>query len=176
MAVGRLCAQKGFDLLIEVWSKLPADLKKTWHLDIIGDGPDKEKLLDQIHSLKLDDSISIKPPVKNIELEYCNHSIFCFPSRYEGFPLALMEAMSFGLAPISFNCPCGPAELITTDDLGALVPFADINLFYKRLEYMMTNTKLRNETSKNASSNIKENFSLESIMKKWINLFNSSDL
>lgn len=173
LAVGRFCPQKGFDMLIDIWNLLPPNLKNQWHLDIIGDGPDKQNIQKKIDRLNLNDSVSLKERSTKITEEYKTHSILCFPSRYEGFPLALLEGMSFGLVPIAFDCPCGPSEIIQNEESGYLIKPFNIVDFASRLEYLMNNTTLINEMSCKASSFIHENFNEEKIMNKWINIFNN---
>lgn len=173
LAVGRLCPQKGFDLLIDVWNMLPSEIKEEWHLDIIGNGPDKDSLLAKIKKYGLLSSISLIPHTDRIQEEYKNHSIFCFPSRYEGFPLALMEAMSFSLPSVAFDCPCGPSELIENAKNGFLIAPEDINTFAEKLKKLIYDKGLRHDMAHNASNFIESNFSEEVIMSKWIDLFNS---
>lgn len=171
LAVGRLCPQKGFDMLIDAWNLIPDKIRKDWHIDIFGKGPDKDQLLEKIESYGFRNSISLLPPTSSIQAEYASHSIFCFPSRYEGFPLSLMEAMSFGCAPIAFDCPCGPSELIPNDSVGCLIEMGEINLFAEKLEYVMTHPEDRKTLGYNAASHIQNNFSETVIMKSWIKLF-----
>lgn len=171
LAVGRICPQKGFDMLIDAWNLIPDKIRNNWHIDIFGTGPDKDKLLEKIESYGLRNSIAILSPTSSIQVEYASHSIFCFPSRYEGFGLSLMEAMSFGCAPIAFDCPCGPSELIPNDSVGCLIKMGEINLFAEKLEYVMTHPEDRKTLGYNAASHIRNNFSEAVIMKSWIKLF-----
>lgn len=173
LAVGRLCPQKGFDMLIEAWNLIPENIRREWHLDIIGNGPDKQLLLKKIESLGLDESISLRPPTDSIHTEYSSHSIFCFPSRYEGFPLSLMEAMSFGCAPVAFDCPCGPSELIPDDKTGYLIPLEDKRMFADKLQFLMTHSEDCKRIGINAARYIQDNFSENAIMQSWLKLFNS---
>lgn len=173
LALGRLCQQKGFDMLVDAWAKIPENKRNGWALDIVGSGPDKDKIENKIKELHLEDSVVIKNPVKDVKSLYAAHSIFCFPSRYEGLGMTLMEAMSFGLAPVSFDCPCGPSEMIAEVGSGALVKLNDIDGFAEKLAAYMSDPALRKETGIKASRYINDNYSDRIIMAKWDNLFNS---
>lgn len=173
LAIGRLCSQKGFDILVDAWNLLPKELKSTWHLDIVGSGPDKQIIKNRISEYNLDEFISVTPARKDVENLYLSHSIFCFPSRYEGFGLALLEAMSFGLAPIANNCPCGPSEIIENGVNGFLIEKIDSPIdFSDKLQILMQNYGLRNEMGSKSQNLISTKFSTEAIMSQWVKLFN----
>jgi len=171
LAVGRLCQQKGFDILIEAWKLLPKTLKSQWTLDIVGSGPDKERLSEEINRLGLNARISILPPTRDIASLFKNHSLFCFPSRYEGFGLSLMEAMSFGLPAVAADCPCGPSELITDKENGRLVQPENPIAFSNAIASLMTAPELRQQLGQRANRSIINRFSVEIIMKQWHELF-----
>lgn len=171
LAVGRLCRQKGFDILIDIWAQISNESKKGWQLDIIGTGPDKDMLQNRINQYKLEDSVKLIANTKEIQKEYNSHSIFCFTSRYEGFGLSLAEAMSFGMAAISFDCPCGPSELIENNKSGYLINSEDVESFAEKLEFLMNNEAERITLGKQASKRIADNYSESVIMTKWEILF-----
>lgn len=171
IAVGRLCPQKGFDLLIKIWAKIEKGLRDKWHLTIYGSGPDYDKLQDKINRYKLNDSISIHPATKDIESVYNNSSIFCFTSRYEGFGLSLLEAMAHGLPCISFNCPCGPSEIIDNNHSGILINSFDTDEFSSKLTKLMSDSELRARLGHNAYTSINANYNINNIMSKWLTLF-----
>ena len=171
VAVGRLCPQKGFDLLIEAWALLPEDLKKEWDLTIYGNGGDKESLNKLIANNQLENSIRIHEPVKNIQNHLIRNSLFCFSSRYEGFGMALIEAMSCGLSCISFACPCGPKDLISHGVDGMLVEHLSVHKMALEIQKLMENEERRRMLGENAQSTIKKQYSLDAIMNQWIKLF-----
>jgi len=173
LAIGRLCPQKGFDILIDAWRQIPAKVRSGWSLDIVGSGPDKKKLADAIAAGGLENEIQIIPPVKDVAQLYKNHSIFCFPSRYEGFGLSLMEAMSFGLACVGSNCPCGPGELIENQSVGLLIPTESPQSLAQALQSLMGSESLRCRIGQAARLSIQERYSLETTMGKWDKLFTS---
>lgn len=171
IAVGRLSAQKGFDMLISVWYKV-IEKHPNWKLNIFGSGEDKKKLIQQIESLNLNNNIQILSPTPNIQEEYLNSSIFLFSSRYEGFGLVLVEAMSCGLPVVAFSCPCGPKDIITDNINGYLVPNGNINEMADKICKLIENKELRNDMGIKAIEN-SYRFSQEVIMEQWNTLFDS---
>lgn len=111
LAVGRLTFQKGFDLLLQAWKQV-VSVKEDWKLQIVGNGEDESKLKNLANQLNIIDSVEFIPATQNIAEYYQSASIFCLSSRFEGFGMVILEAMSFGLPVVSFNCEVGPNELI----------------------------------------------------------------
>lgn len=171
IAIGRLCPQKGFDLLLESWRFLPDELRSSWQLNIYGTGPDEKKLQTLIRSSNLYKNVSIHAPVKNIQSKLIESSLFCFPSRYEGLGMALLEAMSCGLPTISYNSPCGPKDVITPGETGELIPMFDSKKFALAMSTMMKNSELRKEYGNKAKKHVIQMYSLPEIMQKWLKLF-----
>lgn len=168
IAVGRLDAQKGFDRLIDIWTKI--SLKHNdWQLHIYGKGPDKEKLEDLIKKEGLNNSIYINSPTKDIKAKYLESSIFCLTSTYEGWGLVLTEAMSCGLPVVSYDIPCGPQDLITNTYNGFLIKDGDANEFSKALVLLMDNKAIRDSIGINAQESVKQ-YNTDLIMNKWIKL------
>lgn len=120
ISVGRLSHQKGYDLLLEIWSK-KQEKYSDWKLFIIGDGEDADKLNELCDYYKLFNSVTIVPRTKNIDQFYQRASLYLMSSRYEGFPMVLLEAQEYGLPIISFDCDTGPSELLTVNKTGWLV-------------------------------------------------------
>ena len=116
IAVGRLEDQKNFKDLVSAWS-IVAERCPDWRLEIFGEGKLEHALRSQIARLGLTGSVILRGVVKDIASEYSNSSALLMTSLHEGFPLALVEASSFGLPLISYDCPTGPSEIII--DAGA---------------------------------------------------------
>lgn len=169
IAVGRYDYQKGFDELIKIWKKI-YDKNSDWRLDIFGDGPLKDKLENLIKDLELSDIVRLHPPVKNIEKEYLESSILAMTSRYEGLPMALLEAQVCGLPMVAYACKCGPKDIIQDGINGYLIPEGDQQLMSERLLKLMNETKLRKNMG-NEAFVLSDNFSEERVMKKWLNIF-----
>ena len=111
IAVGRLEDQKNFKDLVSAWS-IVAERCPAWRLEIFGEGKLEHALRSQIARLGLTGSVILRGVVKDIASEYSNSSALLMTSLHEGFPLALVEASSFGLPLISYDCPTGPSEII----------------------------------------------------------------
>ena len=169
ICAGRLDEKKGFNLLIDAW-KLIATKFPTWRIDIFGEGELKNKIYKKISNCHLSNSIKINIPTDNIYNEYENSSIYVMSSLYEGFGLVLIEAMSCGVPCISFDCPNGPAELITHGEDGLLVPLGDIEKLAESIEWMITHEEERLRMSNNARQKAKQ-YTAEVIMPQWVELF-----
>ncbi|MBE8712353.1 glycosyltransferase family 4 protein [Sphingobacterium hungaricum] len=171
IAVGRYDYQKGFDNLIKIW-KVVNQYYPDWSLDIFGDGPLKKSYKRLINDLELNASVSLCPPVKDIEREYIKRSILVMTSRYEGFGMALTEAQSCGLPLIAFACKCGPRDIIKDGVNGFLVEEYDNDIMSEKLMKLMGDENLRIEMGSNAKL-MSDNFSLEKIMAIWLELFDT---
>lgn len=165
LAVGRLTEQKGFDMLIDVWS-LVNKKNNEWRLTIVGEGEDKEKLLKKIKEYGLEESIEIKPFTNNISEYYLNSSIYVLSSRYEGFGLVMIEAQSYGLPVVAFDCPTGPRNIINNNLDGYLVEANNIEKMAEYLFELINDENKRREFSNNAVLNSSK-FYIENIVKKW---------
>ncbi|MET1756684.1 glycosyltransferase family 4 protein [Novosphingobium sp. RD2P27] len=123
-AVGRLVPQKGFDRLIDAFSRC-ADLIPEWRLVIWGEGPERSALECQRDSLGLTDRI-VLPGITREAGEWIGQTdIFVLSSRFEGWGLVLSEAMAAGLPVVSTNCEWGPGDMIEPEKSGLLVPNGD---------------------------------------------------
>src|SRR5258708_34336909 len=110
-AMGRLVPEKGFDMLLEAFSRIAA-IHPDWSLRIIGDGPLYSQLTAQTRALGLNNRVVFTGPLADPFPVLYAGDLFVFSSRFEGFGLALLDAMACGMPVISFNCPEGPARII----------------------------------------------------------------
>ena len=174
ICVGRLTMQKGFDYLIDAWSLISNNYPE-WKIDIFGHGELEEDLNKMIMYNNLESSIIIHKPTERIYEEYEHSTIFILSSRYEGFALVLLEAMSCGVPCISFDCPNGPSDIISQGENGILVPYADINKLAESIEWMIEHNQDRQKMSENAR-NTAHSYTQDLIMPQWISLFNSPNI
>ncbi len=165
LAVGRLAGQKGFDMLIDAWKSTQAK-DNGWKLRIIGNGSHKQRLLTQITENNVQDTVELLPATKNIAKEYNNASAFVMSSRFEGFGLVLVEAMSFGLPIISFDCPVGPAEIINHNKTGLLVPPENTDLLTRAIDELLLNEEKIKQFSKQSLIE-SQRFSIDNIVNLW---------
>ena len=169
IAVGRYVYQKGFDLLLKVWSMIEKRYP-DWELVIFGSG-NREPYECLKNELKIDGSrCHLNGPSSNIQQEYMNSSIFAFASRFEGFGMVLIEAMACGLPVISFDCPCGPRDIIFDNEDGLLVQNGDVNSYVCKLSLLMDDASLRQRMSAAGRKNV-ERFKMDHIGDCWKKLF-----
>ncbi len=167
--IGRLTPDKRQDLLILSWAKIHAN--SNWKLLIVGDGEQKEFLQEIIKDNKLEKSVFIKDATAKIDEYYKKASIFALSSRFEGFGLVLVEAMSYGLPCVSFDCPSGPRDIISNGFNGFLVRNGDIDQYALKLDELIHfPEKELNEMGANAYNSIME-WDNDHILKKWDILF-----
>lgn len=169
LAVGRLDKQKGFDLLLEAVSLMDRNVLDGWHFDVFGDGSEREALLRQRNRLALDEIISFHPFVKEIEREYATHAFLVMSSRFEGFPMVLLEAAAAGLPIVSFDCKEGPATLLRNGG-GLLVKAEDTEALAEALTRMMTDSALREQCARETTEVVAP-YTPEAIYRKWMKLF-----
>jgi glycosyltransferase involved in cell wall biosynthesis len=176
LAVGTLKRQKGFDLLIETAVRILPKYPQ-WKLIILGKEHDDEGergLMEQFQNIiarhNLENQILFPGEAGNVGDWYNRAEIFVLSSRYEGFPNVLLEAMTSGVACISFDCDTGPSELIQNQKNGLLVPQKNVRELASSIELLINNDEYRKKLGENALS-IREKYSEEIIFEKWSKLF-----
>ena len=169
VAMGRLVPQKGFDLLLEAFSRIAARYPE-WSITILGQGPLQEPLQQQARSLGLEGRVRFSGAVSDPFQALRAADLFVFSSRFEGFGNALAEAMACGLPVISFDCPAGPSEIIRNGVDGVLVPPEDIAALATAMDRLMSDPLERARLSRRAPE-ILDRFSLASVLGIWEDLF-----
>jgi glycosyltransferase involved in cell wall biosynthesis len=166
LAAGRFVRQKGYDRLIKAWS-LVAPKHPDWRLEICGQGPKEERLRELIEEHGVSGSVTLAPPVEDMGAVMARCSIFALSSRWEGLPLVLLEAMSVGMAVVSFDCPTGPASVIEDHVNGLLIRPRTIANFASGLDEMMSDEDLRRRCSAAAVETMRE-YSMDEIGPRWV--------
>ncbi|MCK0159326.1 glycosyltransferase family 4 protein [Allomuricauda sp. F6463D] len=161
--VGRLNPQKAQHILIKAFANSE---NLNWKLYIVGAGVEQKKLEVLIENLKLKKKVFLLGKVKDIQKVYQKSKIFAFSSLFEGSPNALIEAMHFGLACVSTDCPTGPSDLINNGKNGFLINVNDTNALTEKLNILMSDKDLRISFGKNAQSTVSE-FDASNISNKW---------
>lgn len=169
ISVGRLYDQKGYDLLIDAWT-IVHNTHKDWVLNIFGQGTLHDQLSEKIVGLGLGDRIFLKEPVRNIADKYAGSAFYVMSSRYEGFGMVLIEAMSCGLPVVSFDCPCGPSEIILEGEDGLIVENGNVDELAEKILYMIENEDDRIRMGRNAQRNV-QRYNQKMIMGQWSQLF-----
>jgi glycosyltransferase involved in cell wall biosynthesis len=165
VAAGRLAPQKGFDLLIAAFGEVAAD-HPDWRLRILGSGDRRAELQAMIDARGLADGVELAGATSDIGAELAQASIFALSSRREGFPLVLVEAMSKGLAVVSFACPTGPEDLIEDHANGILVPPQDISAFATALRELIEDEPLRRRLGAAAATTASA-YGVDAVGPRW---------
>lgn len=169
VAIGRYTHQKGFERLIEAWNKICRQYP-DWRLDIVGEGEERTSLQALIDNYGIAHSVTLCPPTNDMDAVYRGASIIAMSSRYEGLPMILLEAQAYGLPIVSFNCKCGPSDVITNGIDGYLVDEGDIMALAAQLAPIMKDDTLRLQMGVEARKK-SERYAEEVIMAKWTALF-----
>lgn len=172
LAVGRLTYQKGFDLLLQAWAQV-ALLHPDWRLRIVGDGEDKAMLEQLRRELNIEASTELVPKTNNIAAHYQEAAFFVMSSRFEGFGLVLVEAQTYGLPVISFDCDLGPAEIIKHGKTGWLCAAGDVSELSEKIGNALRNfddVNLYNKLSVSAIKNVENRFSIDKVVGMWSEL------
>lgn len=158
--VGRFVKQKGLPDLVKIW-RIVNSRYPDWQLDVFGNGQ-----MESIPDIKL----FVYPPTANIMAEYLNCSMLLMTSVYEPFGLVLPEAMSCGLPVVAFDCPYGPAEIITDEVDGFMVKNRDIKRYADYVCQLIESPSLR-QTMGAAGIKSSQRYQADKIMPQWKELF-----
>lgn len=173
VAIGRLTYQKGFDILLNIWAEARSKMKdRKWKLYIVGDGEDKDKLLQQAEKLNILDSVCFVGAKKDVSTYYLNSSIYLMTSRFEGLPMVLIEALWHGLPIISFDCVTGPADIVDDGQNGYLIPQNDNTQFVEKLIELTSDFERRSKMQLDALEKAKQ-FKSARIINEWKNLIDN---
>jgi glycosyltransferase involved in cell wall biosynthesis len=168
-AAGRFRYQKGFELLIPAWAET-AKAHPGWRLRLRGRGHLKSRLRGLVEEHGLEDSVTIEGPAENIGSDMAEASVFVLSSRFEGFPLILLEAMSKGMGIVSFDCPTGPADIVDDHRNGLLVPAEDVAGLARAIHEIVADEELRHRLAAAAVETAQE-YTIEAIGPLWEELF-----
>ncbi len=174
IAVGRYMYQKGLDRLIDAW-KIVCDALGPghgWQLRLLGEGELREALQRQIDALGLSGSAVLCGTVADMPSEYRRAALIALSSHYEGLPMALIEAQAYGVPAVSFDCHCGPREVIVDGETGLLVPEGDVAALARALLALIRDPERRRRLGEQAAR-LAVRFDFETIMKQWDDLFKS---
>ncbi|WP_158774258.1 glycosyltransferase family 4 protein [Cobetia sp. L2A1] len=166
VAVGRLDPQKGFDLLLDAWASIPVDTRKNWVLRIVGEGSCRASLQAQAEALGIAAEVQMPGQSNDICQEYVAADLFVLSSRFEGFGLVLVEALSCGVPCVSFECPAGPREIIKHGVNGYLVKNGDVASLTHQLDEVMADNALLDKLRANVDYGL-ERFSKRTVEASW---------
>jgi glycosyltransferase involved in cell wall biosynthesis len=170
ISVGRLSYEKNFEAIIEISDIIRQQHPNfLWH--IYGSGERKTKLQELIKDKKLEDKVVLMGQTNKLYELYSQYSLMVMTSRYEGFPMSLLEGLASGLPLVSFDIPTGPNEIIRENINGYLIKPFDTNAMANKIKYLLENTDKMNEFSNN-NKKFMDEYSLKNIIYKWEQLLN----
>jgi glycosyltransferase involved in cell wall biosynthesis len=166
--MGRLVKQKGFDFLLQAFARCK-DIHPEWSLVILGEGEERNDLESMREALGLEGRVEFRGRVKEPATILRQADLFVMSSRFEGFPLALIEAMACGLPVISTDCPTGPSEIIRNEIDGLLITPNNVEVLANAMDRLMANQSERNILGARAVG-VVERFGVEQVMNMWDHL------
>lgn len=164
LAVGRFSEVKRFELLIRVFAHL-VDRHPDWHLTLVGDGPERIRLESVAREHGLGGAVHF-PGFMETAPFFVKADIVALTSSYEGFPNAMLEAMSHGVPVVSFDCPHGPREIFEAVPGGVLVEDGNEEQLVSALSGLMGDEAERTRLGTTARQ-VNETYSKETIMAEW---------
>ena len=169
MAIGRLGREKGFDLLIDAFSRV-ARHYPAWELWVWGEGKERRNLETQITSLGLEGRVFLPGSTDTPWEEMERSEIVVVPSRYEGMPNAMLEAMALARPVVASDCASGPREISNDGTCAVLVPPEDVAALASALDRVMGDEGERQRIGRLALS-VRERYSMERMLALWEELF-----
>lgn len=174
LCVGRVSSWdvKGFDRIIRIWGHIAAQYPE-WTLEIAGPGSDDKiaQLMSMARDAGCADSLKFLGNIAEIKDLYRESSIFALPSRVEGFPMALIEAMSQGCACVSFDLDGAISEIANDNEDCLIAPDNDLDAFEQRLVELLDSADLRKSIASAAIKNISE-YSEQRFIDQWQQILN----
>jgi glycosyltransferase involved in cell wall biosynthesis len=165
LAAGRLTRQKGFDMLVEAYAQIAAS-HPDWRLQISGGGPWRRRLERLVVRHGLEEAVRLPGPAEPLAAEMDRAAMFVLSSRFEGFPLVLLEAMAKGLPVVAFDCPTGPGEIIDDHRNGLLVPARDVDCLARGIAELMEDAALRRRLG-TAAARTAAQYTVEAVGPLW---------
>ncbi|SAL82364.1 group 1 family glycosyl transferase [Caballeronia terrestris] len=172
LAVGRLHEAKGLDYLIDAFSRIAGDLP-DWDLVIVGEGSERSRLEQLVMARDLHERVLLPGHAGNVSDWYQRADLYVLSSRFEGFSMTLVEAMAAGVAAVSYDCDCGPRDIIRHEENGLLVrPVGDADRLAQALTRLMQNDMERQRMAARAAA-VAQTFAFERTVALWSEVFSA---
>lgn len=172
VGMGRLERQKGFDRLVTVFARVASEFPE-WDLWIFGEGSQRSMLEAVVRRLNLEGRVLLPGWAADPWSELEKADLFVLPSRWEGFPNALLEAMALGVACIAYDCPAGPGEITRRGQDGVLLPAGDEHALETALRALMSDEAKRRELGGRGAKSVRERYALSRVLTLWDEVFRS---
>lgn len=171
LTIGRFTDVKQHLLLLKVWKEVIDEIQPThWKLQLVGQGELQPDYINYIKENKIQSYVEVLPPSQNVSEFYKSASVFVLTSKSEGFGMVLLEAISFGLPCISFDCPAGPRDVIN-DKNGFLIPQNDVIALKSTILKLIQQPELLQKLGHQAYLD-SVNWQDENIFKFWLQILN----
>jgi glycosyltransferase involved in cell wall biosynthesis len=164
IAMGRLTAQKGFDILLKGFSRVISEIDAR--LIVMGEGPQRAYLENIIRNLGIVDKVYLSGFQRNPYALLAHSAIFVLSSHYEGLPMAILEAMACGIPVISTDCRSGPREILQNGQCGILVPVNNETALAEAITRLLNDREQREEFSKRGKERMKD-FTVNEIVRQY---------
>lgn len=169
ISVGRFCYQKHFEDIPDIALELNKH-QNNWIWEIYGTGDTEEDIKKKIAEYNLDDKVKLKGQVGDLYRRYSQYSMIVMTSRYEGFPMTLLEGAANGLPMVSYDIHTGPNEIIDNGENGFLLKEEDIKGMAERISYLLQNQEKRESFSRKSYETALK-FNVSNIVQEWLQLF-----
>lgn len=166
--LARLMPQKRIDLMLEAWARVAGDFP-DWHVKVLGDGMERQRLEQKARELGVADSFLMPGGVKDVRPELAASDVLCLTSEYEGFGIVLIEAMLMGVTVMAMEY-VGVRDIVSDGDDGIVVPFGDVAAYAGKLRWLMQHPEERTRLAKAARASVGK-FEKETVMRRWTALF-----
>ena len=168
LGMGRLSPEKGFDLLVRAFAACH-ERHPGWRLLILGEGPQRPFLQRLVRALGIPQAVSLPGnlPRPYGLLQRCG--LFVMPSRYEGFPCGLLEAMACGAPVLASDCSSAVGRIIASEREGVIFPGGDPLALARALDGLMADPARRRALGHGARA-VRRRYGVEAIMEMWDNL------
>jgi glycosyltransferase involved in cell wall biosynthesis len=165
VALGRLSYEKGFDLLVEAWAKVAAQ-HPDWTVRVYGTGPEEMALRAQIEAAGLDGRVELMGQTDDVPRALREASALAMPSRAEGWPLVLGEAMATGVPCVAFDCAPGIREILSDGEDGIVVAPGNVTGFAEALGRLIADEETRRRMGAQALVSV-QRFSPDAVADRW---------
>lgn len=167
--VARYNDAKGYNYMVEAWEKVH-ERHPDWTLNVYGSGELHDEVIRWIQQRHLSTSMVLHEPVDDIMERYLESSLSVMSSRYEAFPMVILESMSCGVPVVAFDCPHGPRNIIRDGEDGLLVEYLNPQALADGICRLIEDVPLRKQLGAQARQNV-QRFSQATVMQQWMDLF-----